>query len=65
MSARDRIRDWTRRLFRRRERDDIDLDARRQFEQREEQIAAALMRLQLSNDVRVGRYRPNADRMHR
>lgn len=63
MSARDRIRLWIRRLLRRRERTEIDYEARRQFEERERHIASLL--LDLEADVMSGRHRPHADRMHR
>lgn len=63
MSARDRFRDWYRRLFRRHERPEIDYDARHEFEERVANIAARLDWLEA--DVMSGRHRPHADRMHR
>lgn len=66
MSARNRFRDWYRRLFRRHERPEIDYDARHEFEERVANIAARLDWLGLSADVKVDRHRPNAaDRMQR
>lgn len=43
---------------------DIDYDARRRFEERQREIEARLVRLQLTAEVWADRRRPDADRMH-